>query len=171
MKYFVLSILLVCTLSFQLETQVYPMMQVEIYSGKTEWGEQALVLTREGLILRSSPFLGNRKTRFIDVEEISHKQLDALNNFLKRHNYLKSLDSTYVSNPNGFVVPRKYALRSYNSYISTIVDQDYLRYQEKDYIDRELLDSLVILTNTLIPKDYRHEYSIKDFSGVREPLK
>lgn len=148
------------------------MMQVEIYSGKTEWGEQVLVLTREGLILRSSPFLENRKTRFIDVEKIPHKQLDDLNNFLKRHNYLKSLDSIYASNSNGFVVPRKYVLRSYSdSYISTIVDQDYLRYQERDYIDRELLDSLVILTNALIPKDYSHEYSIKDFSGVREPLK
>lgn len=166
-----LSILLACTLSFQLETQVYPIMQVEIYSGKTEWGEQVLVLTREGLILRSSPFLGNRKTIFIDIEEISHKQLDDLNNFLKRHNYLKSLDSAYASNPNGFVVPRKYALRSYgDGYISTIVDQDYLRYQERDYVDRTLLDSLVILTNALIPKDYSHGYSIKDFSGVREPL-
>lgn len=153
----------------QLGTAYYPKMQIEIYSGGTEWGTKALVLTREGLIMRSSALMGEYKIKFIEVNKFSPKQMGYLNSFLKRHNYLKRLKTKYYGELNGFNIPRKYVLRSYkDNHFLSILDKDYLLYQERDYSDRIVMDSLVILMNALIPKKDKDSYSLGDFSEIRE---
>lgn len=166
MKWFILSILFTYSIHFDAGKKEFPSVQLEIYSGKTEWGEKAIVLTREGMILRSSPLEGRNRTEFLSIKELDPQRMRNLNDFLARHDQLITLKSSYCSELNGFALPRKYVLRSYSdNYIHEIKDCDYYRYSRVDSIDRKVLDSLVQLTNELIPERKRQTFSFKEFSG------
>lgn len=137
-----------------------------IHDGLFEHGERAIILSPEGLLIRRVCINCkgyDNNIRFIRINELSTGKLNSLTKFLEDNDFFSSFDSEYLNEGNGLVVPRRYTISNPESNCEKeILDSDYLgNLNPAEHIERQKLDSLVLLMNSIIPPKYFEHYSIQ----------
>lgn len=148
----------------------YYIPSIKVYDGLFRNGEQAIILSPEGLIIRRSCINCNnykRKVRFFRVDQLDSEKIEKLLDFLQRVNNFKQFRSKYLTEGNGLIVPRRYIIGdAKDNCKKQILDSDFSGNFNASYKeDRVKMDSLLILMNDIIPKKYVDKYSIKVFDN------
>lgn len=162
MKLLFAFLIIIFTLGIKNDTPPYRLeyvYQVEIYTGLTLYGNNALVYNQEGLIIRRETIDSSGEwvtyRHFIDFDSIHDDKLISLNSFVNRHSGLKDLSENYEDDGNWFHYPRYYVVRGgKNNYFKLITDKNYGSRTIPVSDDEVLLDSLTMLMNALIPEEY-----------------
>lgn len=132
------------------------LIRIEIITGLSAFGTHSLKLSEEGLLCRTTSMSGNVEIIFCTFDKIDKKCFSKLQCFLLRNDYFSR--DTIIDSPNVCV----YDVGT----TKVLIRKDWNKITKIEFIDNESncdikLDSLINLTNDLIPDRYKKLYAIK----------